>query len=66
MVRRLDDEFADVRVIDFRRIMRLDGIREDVRVQSGDLLIVPQNFVSKLERYIRWGTLYAGLGVWRR
>lgn len=66
LVRRFNDEFADVRVVDFKRIMRMDGIREDVRVQNGDLLIVPQNFVSKLERYIRWGTLYAGLGVWRR
>ena len=66
LVRRLNDEFADVRVVNFKRIMRADGIREDVRVRNGDLIIVPVNLVSKLERYIRWGTLYAGLGIWRR
>ena len=66
LVRRLNDEFADVRVVDLKRIMHLNGIQEDVRLQNGDLLIVPQNFVSKLERYVQWGTLYAGFGVWRR
>jgi polysaccharide export outer membrane protein len=66
LVRRLNDELADVRVLDLKRIMQPGNIQEDVRVQNGDLLIVPQNFVSKLERYIRWGTLYAGLGIFRR
>lgn len=66
LVRRLNDEFADVRVVDIKRIMKIDGIKEDVSLQNGDLLIVPQNFISKIERYISWGTLYAGFGVWRR
>lgn len=66
LVRRVNDEFADVRVLDIKHIMRTDRIREDLPVQNGDLLIVPQNFVSKLERFVRWGTLYAGLGLWRR
>jgi len=66
LVRRVNDEIADVRVLDLKRIMRAGNVQEDIRVQNGDLLIVPQNFVSKLERYIRWGTLYAGLGILRR
>jgi hypothetical protein len=41
-------------------MMRAGGVREDVRVQNGDLLIIPQNFVSKMERYVRWGALYSG------
>ena len=66
LVHRLNDEFADVRVVNLKKVMSAEGIKEDVQVQNGDLLIVPQNLVSKLERYIRWGTLYAGFGVWRR
>ncbi len=60
LVRRMNDEFADVRILNLKQMMRAGGVREDVRVQNGDLLIIPQNFVSKMERYVRWGTLYSG------
>lgn len=66
LVRRHNDEYADVRVVDLKRVMSAAGIKEDVKIQGGDLLIVPQNRVSKLERYIQWGQLYAGFGIWRR
>lgn len=66
LVRRHNDEFADVRVFDLKRAMTGEGIQEDIKIQNGDLLIVPQNFVSKLERYIRWGQLYAGFSLFRR
>ena len=66
LVRRVNDEFADVRVLDLKHLMRAGGVQEDVRVQNGDLLIVPQNFISKMERYVRWGTFYAGLTALRR
>jgi polysaccharide export outer membrane protein len=63
LVRRVNAEFADVLVLDLKQVMRADGIQEDVRVRDGDLIIVPKSIVSKLERYIRWGSLYA---LWRR
>ena len=66
IVRRHDDEFADVRVFNLKHAMTGEGVEKDLRIQNGDLLIVPQNFVSKLERYIRWGQLYAGFSLFRR
>jgi polysaccharide biosynthesis/export protein len=66
LVRRLNDEFADVRLLNLKTMMRFDGVKEDIRVQDGDLVIVPQNFVSKVERIVRWGTFYAGLSGLRR
>lgn len=66
LVRRLNDEFADVRLLNLKTMMRFDGVKEDIRVQDGDLVIVPQNFVSKVERIVRWGTFYAGLTGFRR
>jgi polysaccharide export outer membrane protein len=62
LVRRLNDEFADVRLLNMKIMMRFDGVREDIRVQDGDLLIVPQNMISKVERIVRWGTFYAAFG----
>ena len=66
LIRRFNDEMADVRVLNLKAVMQAGGMKEDVRIQSGDLLVVPQSFVSKLERYIRWGTLYTGFGAWLR
>jgi polysaccharide export outer membrane protein len=66
LVRRLNDEYADVRVMNLKRVMSAAGIKEDIKIQDGDLLIVPQNRVSKVERYVQWGQLYAGFGIWRR
>ena len=66
LVRRVNDEYADVRVVDLKRVMSTAGIKEDIKIQGGDLLIVPQNRVSKMERYVQWGQLYAGFGLWRR
>lgn len=66
LIRRFNDEMADVRVLNLKAVMQADGMKEDVRIQSGDLLVVPQSFVSKLERYIRWGSLYTGFGAWLR
>jgi len=62
LVRRLNDEFADVRLLNMKTMMRFDGVREDIRVQDGDLFIVPQNMISKVERIVRWGTFYAAFG----
>jgi polysaccharide export outer membrane protein len=66
LVRRINDEFADVRVLNLKELMRADKVQEDVRIQSGDLIIVPQNALSKVERVVRWGTFYAGLAALRR
>ena len=66
LVRRLNDEFADVRLLNLKDMMRFEGVGEDIRIQEGDLVIVPQNLVSKVERYVRWGAIYVGLGgYWR-
>lgn len=66
LVRRFNDELADVRVLDLKRLMNGPQMKEDVKILPGDLLIVPQNRVSKVERYVQWGQLYAGFGLWRR
>ena len=35
------------------------GVREDMLLEPGDILIVPQNTLSKLERYVRWSNMGA-------
>jgi polysaccharide biosynthesis/export protein len=62
LVRKYNKEMAEVTVIDMKAMQRKKGIAEDPLLQPGDMLMVPQNNVSKMERYVRWaGTGMLGL-----
>ncbi len=43
---------AEVHLLDVRKLMTGTNIREDVAVRPGDMIIVPRNFVSRLEPYV--------------
>jgi hypothetical protein len=51
-------------VLDLKKLMSPSNIREDILIQPDDMLVVPQNRISKLEPYVRVGStgLY-GLGL---
>jgi polysaccharide export outer membrane protein len=55
LVRKYNKEFAEVTVLDMKAMQKQKGIAEDPLLQPGDMLMVPQNIVSKMERYVRWG-----------
>jgi polysaccharide export outer membrane protein len=60
LVRKVDSEYAHVRVLDMKKMMTAKNVNENPEILPGDMLIVPQSTVSKMERYIRWtsSTLY--------
>lgn len=66
LVRKVNAEYGRVSVLDMKRMMTANGVSENPEILPGDMLIVPQNVVSKLERYIRWtsSTLY-GVAILR-
>ena len=49
-----DSETAETRVINIKQLLEHPDTREDVDLHPGDMLVVPQNRVSKIERYIKW------------
>ena len=57
LVRKYNSEFAQVSVLNMKAMMTADRVSENPELRPGDLLVVPQNTVSKLERYIRWASL---------
>jgi len=62
LVRKYNKEFAEVTVLDMKAMISPKGISEDPVLRPGDMLMVPQNTVSKLERYVRWaGVAMLGL-----
>ena len=53
LLRKSSQDMAQIKVFDLRKLMSPSGIREDVIIQSGDMLVVPRNAVSKIEPYVR-------------
>ena len=53
LLRKSNAELAQVSVIDVRKLMSPGGIKEDITVHSGDMVVVPRNILSKIEPFIR-------------
>ena len=53
LVHKANQEMAEVRLLDLRKMMEVGRIHEDITIHSGDMIVVPRNFVSKIEPYIR-------------
>jgi polysaccharide biosynthesis/export protein len=55
--RRVNDDLVETRVVDLKKMLNQKNLREDVHLQPGDLVFVPQNFISKIERFVTRPTM---------
>jgi polysaccharide export outer membrane protein len=53
LLRKSAPDMAEVRIYDLRKMMSASGIREDITLKSGDMLVIPRNVLSKIEPFIR-------------
>lgn len=49
---RVNGQWYQVRSLDLKRILAGRGLDEDAELESGDMLYVPQNFISKVQHFI--------------
>ena len=54
LFRRHDQEHAEATLINAKDLMTGNNPAGDIALQEGDMLVVPQNKVSKVERIIKW------------
>ena len=52
-LRKVCAEQAQISIVDVRKLMTPQGVREDVQLRSGDMLVVPRNAMSKIAPYMR-------------
>jgi polysaccharide biosynthesis/export protein len=52
LFRRANNDWYEVKDLDLKKILRGQDLSEDAEIHSGDLLYVPQNFLSKIRRFI--------------
>jgi polysaccharide export outer membrane protein len=55
--RKLNAETAEVKTLDFKTLKRTSDLENDLTLQAGDMILVPRNRISKIERYVRIASL---------
>ena len=57
LVRRVNSEVAQVHLLDVKKLMQPRHIHEQMRIAPDDLIVVPQNRISRIEPFIRVASL---------
>jgi polysaccharide export outer membrane protein len=52
LFRRVDDQWTEAKLIDVKKMEKKGNLNEDPFLHPGDMLIVPKNTMSKIDRYI--------------
>ena len=52
LFRRVSDQWTEVRKLDVKAMLKSGNLREDLQLQPGDMIYVPQNEFSKWQRFI--------------
>lgn len=48
---------TEARLIDVKKMLKAHNLREDMELRSGDMIFVPQNRISKIQRYLPTSSL---------
>ena len=59
--RKLNSDTAEVKTLNFKTLRRTGDLENDLTLQAGDMILVPRNRISKIERYVRLASLAAFL-----
>jgi polysaccharide biosynthesis/export protein len=60
--RKLNDDVAEVRTLNLGKIKKTSDLENDLTLQSGDIVYIPRNTFSKIERFVRLSSIGALLG----
>lgn len=52
LFRRKNDDWYEVKPLDLKKILQGHNVSEDPEIRTGDMLFVPQNFISKIKKFI--------------
>lgn len=55
--RKLNADTAEVRSLNFKTLKHTSDLENDLTLQPGDMILVPRNRLSKIERYVRLASL---------
>ena len=59
--KRLNADTAEVKVLNVKTLKRTSDLENDLVLRAGDMILVPRNRISKIERYVRYASMAAFL-----
>ncbi len=51
--RKINSETAEVKLLNLKNIKKTSDLENDIELQSGDMILVPQNTITKIERFVK-------------
>jgi polysaccharide export outer membrane protein len=57
--RKLNAEFAEVKTLNLKKVKKTSDLENDLTLASGDIIFVPRNTFSKIEKFVRLSSLGA-------
>jgi polysaccharide biosynthesis/export protein len=52
LFRRAGDGWVEARILNVKKMMKEDKLNEDMQIRPGDMVFVPKNVLSKIDRYM--------------
>ena len=52
LFRRVNDDLVEARLLNLKKMLKENNLREDAHLRPGDMVFVPQNAISKIARYL--------------
>jgi len=52
LFRRVNDDLVETRLLNLKQMLKQRRLKEDERLQAGDMVFVPQNTISKIDRFL--------------
>jgi len=59
LFRKINSDIAEVKVLNFKKIKRTSDLENDLTLQPGDMLLVPRDTLSKVERFMKLASVAA-------
>jgi len=64
--RKINNEFAEVKMLNLKGIKKSSDLENDLTLVAGDIVLVPRNNFSKIEKFVRLTSLTTLLNPLRR
>lgn len=58
LFRRVSNDWVEAKLIDLKRVLNQGDLADDVHLQSGDLVFVPKNRLSKVQPFLSYFLVY--------
>ena len=55
--RKINSETAEVKLLNLKNIKKTSDLENDFQLESGDMILVPRDFVTKVERFVKFASL---------